>query len=207
MMTGVRTWIVGVAALGVVAGCGSSGSSGQGSGSDEPDKSDRPVVQRKPPNLPRVDDGDAVIAPGQTPQPAAFVWVSPTGRLEVAEVGPTWTGEPPTDRHPVLMPSEIYPEVLKAAHASSDVIRNAARDQALGRRSDPVGSSATGGPSKRVVTSALVQLGEVDPIVPIVAAAPSAPAQSLARVLLRTGGILAVRHDKQVSLIRKNSLG
>jgi hypothetical protein len=168
--------------------------------SDPPDA--RPVpsdVQTvtKQPNLPRVDDPDIVLSPALAPQPAAFVWIGPKGKLELGVVGPIWDGTPPTTRHLLMMPSEVRTEVLQAALTSNDAIRGAAQAQLLGK-------DATAAPidSTRQSTAAIVRDAELDGVVPIVSANPATPAVAVARVLVRAGGMIAVTYDRGAKLLQ-----
>ena len=151
----------------------------------------------KEPNLPRVDDADIILAPSLAPQPAAFVWIGPSGKLELGVVGPNWDGRPPTTRHLVIMPSEIRTEVLQAALTSNDAIRGAAQAQLLGHDTTVAAID-----SNRQSTAAIVRAAELDGVVPVVSLNPTTPAVSVARVLVRTGGMIAVKHDRAPQLLQ-----
>ncbi|HEV7555592.1 MAG TPA: AgmX/PglI C-terminal domain-containing protein, partial [Kofleriaceae bacterium] len=171
--------------------------------SDPPDArpvpSDVPPV--KQPNLPRVDDPDIVLSPALAPQPAAFVWIGPSGKLELGVVGPIWDGKPPTTRHLVIMPSEVRTEVLQAALTSNDAIRGAAQAQMLGK-----GTPAATIDSARQSTAAIVRDAELDAVVPIVSANPTTPAVAVARALVRTGGMIAVTDDRGAKVLQVGAL-
>jgi hypothetical protein len=164
--------------------------------------------------LPRLDESPRVTVLEKA-KPAALVWIGPTGDITIGKPGKAWRGDIASTSRDVVPIADVRRTVLQAivdggGPRAEDArfafrkleaelkiagrrlrrgARTSARDLVLGGNPNPL-LPAPG----RLPAAEVVDLAGVDHLVPLVIAAPSAPASTLARVLHETGGVLAVDH-------------
>jgi hypothetical protein len=167
-------------------------------------------------DLPAIEDADRVMVLDGA-RPSAVVWVDARGKLEVGEVGATWSlgaGDRTPTREDALREAVLDAIArgngphARRARRELELLRDAtyqARRQAIAEaRAAGVlgvqGASDEPGPG-RLPAAPGQGLDQLDPLVPLVAATPSAPASRITKLLEVTGGALAVAHDGRLAVL------
>lgn len=174
----VSCFVVRAVWLALVIGCG---------GGAAPEDA-KPIARL---DLPQLDESARVTVLTKA-KPAAVVWVSGNGGAVVREGG-AWKGELGAPREPE--PENIRAALIEAVlRAKSPLVDDADRWR---KESERVKAA----PKLRLPSTQVVALGKIDRLAPLVIATPSAPASKLVRVLMSTGGVLAVDHLGQLAAL------
>jgi hypothetical protein len=189
-------------------------------------KPETPVAAKKKldPDVPVVAKGSLVASLKSLPHPSAILWVE-DGKIFLGHTGPKWRGELPKQRDVVALGAierSILEAMVKDGGPGAKEAKFALKYGIPAVTQDPddkndtdahaagvdvtasYGFKASQGTARTAGRSKTVDLAPVpilESTAPVVVANASVPAGSVAQVLVKTGGALAVRHRDELRIL------
>ncbi len=221
MIATMRTaWVV-LVAVGCNTGDGAESNSRAASGSAVVNGGVGATKSTAKLDLPRVDEPAHVMVMTGA-HPAALVWVTRDGSVQVGAVGASWAGDiDQQDR--IVVADGAWTAVLEAivaghgpgeADASEELARQGAkavRQQAIDQaRAAGILGAATMSPSPgdldlpsagRLPGAIGVPIDQISQFTPLVLTAPDGAASITVKTLMDTGGVLGVVHDGKLAVL------